>query len=972
METAEEAQHARFEAPRNRDRFPQGQEHGGSKKLLEAISLGRPIGVGNYTSLPFPYGEPLNRPQLKPSNFAEKAVASTATQLPKPAVSALNPEAAVSTSRLRCSNSGVVSSPSSNVRPATSWFHQTGGKSLVFKDGPAVPIFEMFESNPVRSWKHFQAKGCSTDVGDRQAGSSFPVARQQDTRNELQLVPVDGSLPEDEPRPTEVSEGHVSTVPALTESPLQVSEYTQSTNKLATAVTPSEDDMVRSHRGQQQDIDNTAKIVKTEYAQVHQTLTRFTPTSGDQVLWERVLSFGRRTVMQNHGLHMTRSTIDDSRCGELQTYDVGARNQLVNETDVLTEEAKEPSFYDVGKQLIPGKEMRALAAVPQRLPLCEDQVILCSGLELHDVAEASIYHDNSFGPDFDLKPCTTEDVVAFDCELPMVNQERTVHADYEVLQIEDEAKEDLISVDATFEKELPEATEASILTDMGDRATSVLEVTSPGFMPPQCQSSSDDQVIPDWEEQNSSKAIIYEHVAATSDGSPKSAGTGDSEVPCGQKTPQQAICDDTLSEGARSQHDSVLLGTDIADGKSTEDDVSDEHAYSASQASVGVQQSATPLWMLVKPDEEDYFESTDENSEITLGSSDTEDLGSYTLSSGSCTDSCDECDSYNETMSLGFSCVTELTCPETNVLQPLEDSKTEQPVNLSLCPEITPGTISTNSNTEVGVPCQPYQDKVGHLYRVEQSANNEPGDEVLFDTEDSVTDQSTEERGLVTVSTSPAAPTSPSCENAVDVPLDLRTTTTSLEKFSTTEETDLHVDNQSQRQHKLVEYSQDTSEDELADQYETLSQTDLDNDHAVETTEKTPLQDVRDQDHASDGTSTKTYTKVMEVFFNQDSRQFLVVPATSDCVVPDTGPRYPNQKQATVKVPDSADLGKFEALNEARHSGTHQAHVDTSDASFYNEEKEDLGPKRKLPRLGLPRFHRGQRLHPSWTGGPSN
>ncbi|KAG0433382.1 hypothetical protein HPB47_019978 [Ixodes persulcatus] len=499
--------------------------------------------------------------------------------------------------------------------------------------------------------------------------------------------------------------------------------------------------------------------------------------------------------MQNHGLQVTRSTIDDSRCGEPQTYDVGARDQLENETDVLTEEAREPSFDDVSKQLIPRKEMRALAAVPQRLPLCEDQVILCSGLELHDVAETSIYHDNSFESDFNLKPCATEDVVAFDCQLPMVNEERTVHADYGFLQIEDEAKEDLISVDARFEKELPEATEAYPLTDMGDRATSVLEVTSPGSMPPQCQSSSDDQVIPDWEEQDSSKVSIYKHVAVTSDGSPKAACLGDSEVPCGQRTPQQAICDDTLSEGARSQRDSVQLGTDNADGESTEGDVSDEHAYSTSQASVGVQQSATPLWMLVKPDEEDYFESTDEDSEIILD----------------------------------------------------------------------------------------------------------------------------------------------------DVPLDLRTTTTSLEKFSTAKETDFHMDNQSQRQRKLVEYSQDTSEEELADQYESPSQTDLDNDHAVETTEETPLQDVRDQDHESDGTSTKTYTKVMEVFFNQDSRQFLVVPATSDCVVPDATPCYPKQKQATVKVPDSADLGKFEALNEARHSSTHQAHVDTSDASFYNEEKDDLG-----------------------------
>ncbi|XP_049275929.1 uncharacterized protein LOC125760201 [Rhipicephalus sanguineus] len=120
------------------------------------------------------------------------------------------------------------------------------------------------------------------------------------------------------------------------------------------------------------------------------------------------------------------------------------------------------------------------------------------------------------------------------------------------------------------------------------------------------------------------------------------------------------------------------------------------------------------------------------------------------------------------------------------------------------------------------------------------------------------------------------------------------------------------------------------------------------------------------------------YKKVMEIYFNEDSRNFVVVPAYQECPVSDNSENIPPEETESETEPAShgsrscepgVEPCKIQALNEAeapRKSIAADVASTSEEKSKYQREADCEGPRKKIRRIGLPKSFKVQALHPNW------
>ncbi|KAL3259801.1 hypothetical protein MRX96_046341 [Rhipicephalus microplus] len=120
----------------------------------------------------------------------------------------------------------------------------------------------------------------------------------------------------------------------------------------------------------------------------------------------------------------------------------------------------------------------------------------------------------------------------------------------------------------------------------------------------------------------------------------------------------------------------------------------------------------------------------------------------------------------------------------------------------------------------------------------------------------------------------------------------------------------------------------------------------------------------------------------MEIYFNENSRNFMVVPAYQECPDPENSENIP---------PDERESGTEHALYASGGQGVkpgsmqapNEPEVPRKSAAFNvastSEEKcndhgeaDCQGPKKKIRRIGLPKSFKGQALHPNWKANVEN
>ncbi|XP_077547226.1 uncharacterized protein LOC144159536 [Haemaphysalis longicornis] len=178
----------------------------------------------------------------------------------------------------------------------------------------------------------------------------------------------------------------------------------------------------------------------------------------------------------------------------------------------------------------------------------------------------------------------------------------------------------------------------------------------------------------------------------------------------------------------------------------------------------------------------------------------------------------------------------------------------------------------------------------------------------------------------------------------------------------------------------LVDYSQCTSE-ECNDAEDSDSTAHCSHDDSQRSLpEKT--EDTREVS-SSTQVHPESYKKVMEVYFNEESKSFMVLPTTSDCVVPEgvrarelpggSGCPVAPATTSTTDRPVPAELCKFEALNEQVASERSAVSVPyKSEETVEPQGAEYEVPRKKARRIGLSKSCRGRGLHLSWKGDGNN
>ncbi|KAL1420409.1 hypothetical protein MTO96_024235 [Rhipicephalus appendiculatus] len=116
----------------------------------------------------------------------------------------------------------------------------------------------------------------------------------------------------------------------------------------------------------------------------------------------------------------------------------------------------------------------------------------------------------------------------------------------------------------------------------------------------------------------------------------------------------------------------------------------------------------------------------------------------------------------------------------------------------------------------------------------------------------------------------------------------------------------------------------------------------------------------------------------MEIYFDENSRHFVVVPAYEECPVSENIENIPPEETESMTEPVSLGSGSCEprvepCKNQALDEPETPRKSVASDAATTSEEKgkdqreaDCEGPRKKIRRIGLPKSFRGQALHPNW------
>ncbi|XP_050030880.2 uncharacterized protein [Dermacentor andersoni] len=174
---------------------------------------------------------------------------------------------------------------------------------------------------------------------------------------------------------------------------------------------------------------------------------------------------------------------------------------------------------------------------------------------------------------------------------------------------------------------------------------------------------------------------------------------------------------------------------------------------------------------------------------------------------------------------------------------------------------------------------------------------------------------------------------------------------------------------------KLVDYPQLTPPEEEGSGVNTTP-----GQYLREDTQGRPLADERGNSGTPRNSSEAgagAYKKVMEVYFDENSRHFLVVPASQECLIFENSENIPPEEDSKTKPASpgrisrepQVELCKIQALNEEEASCKSVASgvANTPDEKRKNPtEAECEGPRRKIRRIGLPKGYKGRALHPNW------
>ncbi|XP_065280761.1 uncharacterized protein [Dermacentor albipictus] len=174
---------------------------------------------------------------------------------------------------------------------------------------------------------------------------------------------------------------------------------------------------------------------------------------------------------------------------------------------------------------------------------------------------------------------------------------------------------------------------------------------------------------------------------------------------------------------------------------------------------------------------------------------------------------------------------------------------------------------------------------------------------------------------------------------------------------------------------KLVDYPQLTPPEEEGSGVNTTP-----GQYLREDTQGRPLADERGNSGTPRNRSEAeagAYKKVMEVYFDENSRHFLVLPASQECLIFENSENIPPEEDSKTKSASpgriscepQVELCKIQALNEEEASCKSVASgvASTPDEKRKNPtEAEREGPRRKIRRIGLPKGYKGRALHPNW------
>ncbi|XP_077495569.1 uncharacterized protein LOC144106595 [Amblyomma americanum] len=123
-----------------------------------------------------------------------------------------------------------------------------------------------------------------------------------------------------------------------------------------------------------------------------------------------------------------------------------------------------------------------------------------------------------------------------------------------------------------------------------------------------------------------------------------------------------------------------------------------------------------------------------------------------------------------------------------------------------------------------------------------------------------------------------------------------------------------------------------------------------------------------------------TYKKLMEVFFDEDSKRFMVVPTSDECLVKDEAinantPGGTAEKEEASASSDAAmpvELCTIRALNDQVVPDiSASGGVNSSEDPMYPENAH-CGAPRKIRRIGLPKRYKGPGLHSKWKADCDN
>ncbi|KAL3224066.1 hypothetical protein MRX96_049632 [Rhipicephalus microplus] len=153
----------------------------------------------------------------------------------------------------------------------------------------------------------------------------------------------------------------------------------------------------------------------------------------------------------------------------------------------------------------------------------------------------------------------------------------------------------------------------------------------------------------------------------------------------------------------------------------------------------------------------------------------------------------------------------------------------------------------------------------------------------------------------------------------------------------------------------------------------------------VQHSQRRPLADIsnnKKKPQRNTENKADVYKKVIEIYFNENSRNFMVVPAYQECPDPENSENIPPDERESgtehashVSGGPGVEPSSMQAPNEPevpRKSAAFNVASTSEETNNDHGEADCEGLKKKIRRIGLPKSFKGQALHPNWKANVEN